>query len=58
MSSEINELSKEKSDEEIGQLLADEIKKKLKEKNWDEYDRLIKISRKRIYEVEKKRLKK
>jgi len=46
------------TDDEYGKWLADEIKKKLKDKNWEEYDRLIAISRKRIYEVEKKRLKK
>ena len=46
------------TDEEYGVWLADEIKKKLQEKNWEQYDKLIKESRKRIYEVEAKRLKK
>ena len=53
--SKISESIKAKSynDEE----LANEIKKKLQEKNWDEYDKLIKISRERVYAVEKKRFK-
>ena len=43
--------------EEYGdEQLANEIKKKLQEKNWDEYDKLIKISRERVYAVEKKRI--
>jgi hypothetical protein len=59
--SEITELSKEElsySDEKYGVWLASEIKKKLQEKNWEDYDKLIKLSRQRIYEVEHKRLKK
>ena len=58
--SKTNELNTVKyiNDEEYGLWLAGEIKKKLQEKNWEEYDKLIKESRKRIYEVEAKRLKK
>jgi hypothetical protein len=59
MNKEISGLkTNELKEEEYGEWLANEIKKKLQEKNWDEYDKLIKISRKRVYEVENKRIKK
>jgi hypothetical protein len=58
MNSETSESSKGKSDDEYRIRLAKEIKKKLEEKNWDEYERLIKMSRKIVYEVERNRLKK
>jgi hypothetical protein len=56
MSSETNGLSKENHDEQYRQWLASEIKKKLSEKKWPEYEALIRISRKIVYEAEKKRL--